>query len=422
MRDHDEIYGERDAYDQYGATVRSVAPPAISSQTAAKRRTAAPVRLSDGPNSDAGVRTATARRHRVSNPHGTDPHHPTLDPQRTTSHQRATRSPRRNVTTARPVRSEDTALVEYTTRMLEAITVVEPVTLEDVAREQQALAPLHDDSPTGPAPVTLVPAGTTGKMHHILPVIPRPGKHRLRNSVIVWMLALVTVITLVLTVRPLSHTSIMTVFRSQGAPYAAGSSKPGPDGPWATYAETHNVLGNGGGAGPGVKAPGSAGLPVKSTNPQPASSSSSVGGTGVLPAPLSPWPPSNPYMYVPGHPAFAMTDVNNYYYWAFGQCTWWAQYKRQDENLTRMGNAQYWASGAAARGYRVGSAPAAGATVVFQPGVQGAGGAGHVAHVEAVYPQGWFLISEMNFYWNGGGWGRVDYRYVHTGWGVQFIY
>jgi len=35
---------------------------------------------------------------------------------------------------------------------------------------------------------------------------------------------------------------------------------------------------------------------------------------------------------------------------------------------------------------------------------------------------GWFLISEMNFYWNGGGWGRVDYRYAHSGWGVSFIY
>jgi surface antigen len=66
--------------------------------------------------------------------------------------------------------------------------------------------------------------------------------------------------------------------------------------------------------------------------------------------------------------------------------------------------------------------PRANATVVFQPGVQGAGGAGHVAHVVAVYPGGWFLVSEMNFYWNGGGWARVDYRYAHMGSGVSFIY
>jgi surface antigen len=95
---------------------------------------------------------------------------------------------------------------------------------------------------------------------------------------------------------------------------------------------------------------------------------------------------------------------------------------RPDENLTHMGNAMYWASGAAARGYRVGSVDAAGATVVFQPGVQGAGGAGHVAHVIVVYPGGWFLVSEMNFFWNGGGWARVDYRYAYQGPGVAFIY
>jgi surface antigen len=128
-------------------------------------------------------------------------------------------------------------------------------------------------------------------------------------------------------------------------------------------------------------------------------------------------------MAVPGHPAFAVREPNpDSYWWAFGQCTWWAQRHRSDENLTRMGNAQYWAGGAAARGYYVTTVARANATVVFQPGVQGAGGAGHVAHVVAVYPGGWFLVSEMNFYWNGGGWARVDYRYAHMGSGVSFIY
>jgi surface antigen len=139
-------------------------------------------------------------------------------------------------------------------------------------------------------------------------------------------------------------------------------------------------------------------------------------------APLSPWPPSNAYAAVPGYGAYSMNDVGGYYYWAFGQCTWWAQYERKDENLMHMGNAQYWASVAASRGYHVSWTPRVGATVVFQPGVQGAGGAGHVAHVVKVYPDNWFLVSEMNFYWNGGGWGRVDYRFAHAGGGVQFIY
>ena len=84
--------------------------------------------------------------------------------------------------------------------------------------------------------------------------------------------------------------------------------------------------------------------------------------------------------------------------------------------------ATQWPAEARAHGLAVGSTPVAGATVVFQPGVEGAGGGGHAAHVEWVIGNGWFVISEMNFYWNGGGWGRVDYRYAHTGGGVSFIY
>ena len=84
--------------------------------------------------------------------------------------------------------------------------------------------------------------------------------------------------------------------------------------------------------------------------------------------------------------------------------------------------ATQWIAAARSHGLAVGSSPATGATVVFSPGVEGAGGGGHVGHVEQVLSGGWFIISEMNFYWNGGGWGHVDYRYVHTGSGVAFIY
>jgi hypothetical protein len=212
------------------------------------------------------------------------------------------------------------------------------------------------------------------------------------------------------------------VFTPHAAQILAYRPNVPPTGPWASSAGI-GQLDVGGGAAPGTKAPGSAGLPVKpAQKPTSAPTSQPPSGPAIQPAPVHPWPPSDPYMYVPGHPSFGMSDVGGYYSWAFGQCTWWAQYKRQDENLMRMGNAMYWASGAAGRGYHVGTVPVAGATVVFQPGVQGAGGAGHVAHVEAVYPNGWFLVSEMNFYDNGGGWGRVDYRFAHSGSGVQFIY
>jgi surface antigen len=158
-------------------------------------------------------------------------------------------------------------------------------------------------------------------------------------------------------------------------------------------------------------------VPNIGTSNASSGTSGSVGQLKPAPSGISQWAP------VPGHPAFAVSRPrNNFYGVAFGQCTWWAQWKRRDENLRGMGNAWQWAAGARARGYRTGLTPRIGATVVFQPGVQGASNLGHVAHIEDVYRGGWFMVSEMNFFWNGGGWGRVDYRYAHVGPGVSFIY
>ncbi|HLZ24353.1 MAG TPA: CHAP domain-containing protein [Ktedonobacterales bacterium] len=124
-----------------------------------------------------------------------------------------------------------------------------------------------------------------------------------------------------------------------------------------------------------------------------------------------------------GIPAHRMSDfAGDPYHGYFGACTWYAWYRHSREPLMRLGNAAAWAWNAPRFGLRTGHAPVAGATVIFQPGVQGASGLGHVAHVEKVYRNGWFLISEMSFYWNGGGWARVSYRYAHIGYGVSFIY
>ncbi len=125
-----------------------------------------------------------------------------------------------------------------------------------------------------------------------------------------------------------------------------------------------------------------------------------------------------------GRASYSMSDFRGDPYGGyFGYCTWYAWYRHQNEpQLMRLGNAAQWAWNAPRFGLHTGTRPVVGATVVFQPGVQGASGVGHVGHVEAVYSNGWFLISEMSFYWNGGGWGRVNFRYVHTGSGVSFIY
>lgn len=104
----------------------------------------------------------------------------------------------------------------------------------------------------------------------------------------------------------------------------------------------------------------------------------------------------------------------------FGQCTFWAAETAHD-NVSGLGNALTWAWAARARGMQVTSAPSAGATVVFAPGVQGASWLGHVAHVVRVNANGSFLVSEMNYYGFGGGWGRVSYRTAWPGWGVSFI-
>lgn len=333
---------------------------------------------------------------------------------------------RRRTSTARPVRPEDTALVTRQTVILNALEIVG----EDARIATGQVPALRDPTdviaieanPEPRTPVTVVPAGALAPT----PVWLQPrrrGQRSLTAGIVSCLITLGFIVGVLAAANPLAQAQgDLSPFTLMGARNIGHTE---PTGPWDTQSGT--VLGLGGGAGPGVKAPGSAGLPTtkgsgsgtppKTSNPPPTTS------TGISPAPVRPWPPTWAYMYVPGHPAFRMTlPANGYYYWAFGQCTWWAQYKRQDENLRHMGNAQYWAAGAAARGYSVGRTPRAGATVVFQPGVEGAGGAGHVAHVEKVYPGGWFLISEMNFYWNGGGWGRVDYRFAYVRSGVSFIY
>jgi len=213
-----------------------------------------------------------------------------------------------------------------------------------------------------------------------------------------------------------------------------------PQGAWVSSGGASAI---GGGAGPGVTVPASAGGPATDTpapsptppptaTPAPTDAPTPTPNPGVSPAPERPWPPSNPWNPTVDHPdaqwvngcwAFGggWGDGGNWCRW-FGQCTWLAAERRRDERFLGLGNAGQWKWTAAQRGYRVGTTPVVGATVVFQPGVEGAGGAGHVAHVVAVFPDGWFEIAEMNFYWRGGGWGRIDWRYVYVTGGVDFIY
>lgn len=103
--------------------------------------------------------------------------------------------------------------------------------------------------------------------------------------------------------------------------------------------------------------------------------------------------------------------ANYVYRSGFGWCNWWPEVLHPNQPDLLWGNE-----------YRRSSVPVPGAAVFFSGGVQGASADGHFAEVVAVHGDGWVLVSEMNFYWRGAGWQKVDYRYIHTGPGVTFIY
>ncbi len=85
--------------------------------------------------------------------------------------------------------------------------------------------------------------------------------------------------------------------------------------------------------------------------------------------------------------------------YSYGYCTWYVANRRAVPS--NWGNASSWLYSAQAAGYAVGTAPRPGA-VAWEYG-------NHVAFVESV-GNGTVTISEMNFWGNGGGWGRVSYR------------
>ncbi|HET9980804.1 MAG TPA: hypothetical protein VFQ32_10190 [Ktedonobacterales bacterium] len=96
----------------------------------------------------------------------------------------------------------------------------------------------------------------------------------------------------------------------------------------------------------------------------------------------------------------------------FGYCNWWVLALHPNQQDILYG-----------KEYTHTSAPVPGAAVWFDPNVQGASSEGHWAQAVAVSPDGyWVLITEMNFGWRGGGFGRVDFRYIHVGPGVVFIH
>ncbi|HEX6543801.1 MAG TPA: hypothetical protein VF040_18745 [Ktedonobacterales bacterium] len=88
----------------------------------------------------------------------------------------------------------------------------------------------------------------------------------------------------------------------------------------------------------------------------------------------------------------------------FGYCNWWVEALHPKQQDILYG-----------KEYVRTTSPVVGAAIWFPPNVQGASSAGHWAQVVAIAPDHyWMLITEMNFGWRGGGFGKVDYRYAHV--------
>lgn len=150
--------------------------------------------------------------------------------------------------------------------------------------------------------------------------------------------------------------------------------------------------------------------PATTSRPHAVAARVAVAALTPQPAPAAA-PPATAVVAAPGNSAG----------YAFGYCTWWVSHKRY---IPWHGMAAQWWSLARGYGFAEGSTPRVGAVMVMGYGMAGASASsGHVAYVESVNANGSFVISEMNWYGSGGGFGKVDYRTITSMAGILgFIY
>lgn len=149
---------------------------------------------------------------------------------------------------------------------------------------------------------------------------------------------------------------------------------------------------------------------VKQATSQPTNPSSGNSTGSYQNNPIPPAPPSG---------------SNGYDGFSYGQCTYWAdlRYHQLTNNWVPWGgDAWQWASGARAYGWNVSSSPHVPSIIVLQPGVQGAGGLGHVGVVERINPDGTVYVTNWNWFNNGGGWARWSWWDFTPGPGVSFVW
>ncbi len=111
--------------------------------------------------------------------------------------------------------------------------------------------------------------------------------------------------------------------------------------------------------------------------------------------------------------------------WPVGQCTYWANLRYHDLTgywVSWNGNADQWVAGAHMAGWNVSQSPHVPSIMVLMPGVQTAGGYGHVAVVEGINSNGTVHTSNMNWYSNGGGFARESTADFTPGPGTYFVW
>ncbi len=130
----------------------------------------------------------------------------------------------------------------------------------------------------------------------------------------------------------------------------------------------------------------------------------------------------------PGYTAAPVQQISFYSSrgsgYAYGYCTYYAAARRAEIGKPipgSWGNATSWAWFAAQDRFGVGSVPRVGAIMQSSGGY---GGLGHVAIVEEVKANGDIVISEMNGYRFGGGWGIVGRGTIPKSqtFGFRYIY
>lgn len=131
---------------------------------------------------------------------------------------------------------------------------------------------------------------------------------------------------------------------------------------------------------------------------------------------------SGQYTFVPAAPTGANNgSLGRFFY---GQCTYWAnmRYHQLTGNwVTWLGDAWAWQGGAMSAGWNVSSVPHVPSIIVLQPGVEGAGGYGHVAVVESIDGNGTITASTWNW-WPNLGANTSSVKYTYPSSGVSFIW